>query len=126
MEQKQKQLEQRALEVDRGFEQMQRDGRELEEQAKQLDEWHNRLAGEAEQLAEQKKEQADQIRDVERRRAALEGQQAMLATCETGSADARGSCPARASSLAITTFSRKLVRRTSEVGWRKPNACGTR
>ena len=38
----------RALEIDRRFEQMQRDTRDLEDQAKQLDDWYTRLAADTE------------------------------------------------------------------------------
>jgi chromosome segregation ATPase len=83
LEQRKKQLDAQALEVDKKFEQLQRDSRELEEQATQLDEWHNRLAAETERLAVQKQEQDASGKQSEQRAAALEGQQAMLATLRT-------------------------------------------
>ena len=82
-DQRQKGLEQRALEVDKRFEQLQRDLRDLEEQAVQMDEWHNRLAGETEKLAQMKQEHEAAAAQVNERAAALEGQQAMLATLRT-------------------------------------------
>jgi hypothetical protein len=82
-EQRQKQLETRALEVDHRYEGLQRDLRDLEEQAVQMDEWHNRLAGETEKLAQMKQEHQGAAAQVEQRAAALEGQQAMLATLRT-------------------------------------------
>ncbi len=82
-EQRQKQLQAAALEVDHRYEQLQRDTRDLEEQAAQLDEWHNRLVGDTEGLAQRKKEQDERIAQLDQRAAALEGQQAMLATLRT-------------------------------------------
>jgi chromosome segregation ATPase len=82
-EQRQKQLETRALEVDKRYEGLQRDLRDLEEQAAQMDEWHNRLSGETEKLAQMKQEHEATAGQVEQRAAALEGQQAMLATLRT-------------------------------------------
>ncbi len=82
-DQRQKQLETRALEVDKRYEGLQRDLRDLEEQAVQMDEWHNRLAGETEKLAQMKQEHETAAANVEQRAAALEGQQAMLATLRT-------------------------------------------
>ena len=82
-DQRQKQLEERALEVDKRYEQLQRDLRDLEEQAVQMDEWHNRLSGETEKLAQMKQEHETAAAQVEQRAAALEGQQAMLATLRT-------------------------------------------
>jgi chromosome segregation ATPase len=83
LDQRKKQLDAQALEVDKRYEQLQRDSRELEEQATQLDEWHNRLAAETERLAAQKQEQDAAGKQAEQRAAALEGQQAMLATLRT-------------------------------------------
>jgi chromosome segregation ATPase len=83
LDQRKKQLESQALDVDKKFEQLQRDARELEEQATQLDEWHNRLAADTERLAVQKQEQDAAGKQAEQRAAALEGQQAMLATLRT-------------------------------------------
>lgn len=81
LDQRQKQLEARALEVDHRFEQLQRDSRELEEQARRLDEWHTKLQGDAERLAlESQHARSD---EVAQRAAALEGQQAVLATLRT-------------------------------------------
>jgi chromosome segregation ATPase len=82
-DQRQKQLETRALEVDHRYEGLQRDLRDLEEQAAQMDEWHNRLTGETEKLAQRKQEHEAVAAQVEQRAAALEGQQAMLATLRT-------------------------------------------
>jgi hypothetical protein len=82
-DQRQKQLETQALEVDKRYEGLQRDLRDLEEQAVQMDEWHNRLAGETEKLAQMKQEHEGTAAQVEQRAAALEGQQAMLATLRT-------------------------------------------
>jgi chromosome segregation ATPase len=82
-EQRHKQLQARALEVDRAFEQLQRDSRDLEQQARQLDDWHSRIATESEQLARQKREQEALTAHLEQRAAALEGQQAMLAALRT-------------------------------------------
>jgi hypothetical protein len=83
LEQRQRQLQMRALEIDRRFEQMQRDSRDLEDQAKQLDEWHARLAADTEKLMQQKKDQELTVVQIDQRAAALEGQQAMLATLRT-------------------------------------------
>jgi chromosome segregation ATPase len=83
LDQRKKQLDSNALDVDKRFEQLQRDSRELEEQATQLDEWHNRLTAETERLATQKQEQDVAGKQAEQRAAALEGQQAMLATLRT-------------------------------------------
>jgi hypothetical protein len=82
-EQRHKQLQARALEVDRAFEQMQRDSRDLEQQARQLDDWHGRVASEGEQQARQKREQESLTAHLEQRAAAIEGQQAMLAALRT-------------------------------------------
>ncbi len=83
IEQQRKQLQANALDVDRRFEQLQRDTRDLEEQAKQMDEWHQRLAGDTERLAKQKQEQDSAGLQIDQRAAAIEGQQAMLATLRT-------------------------------------------
>jgi hypothetical protein len=83
LEQRQKQLQTTALEVDRRYEQLQRDTRDLEEHAGQLDEWHNRLMSDTERLTEEKKEQEAVTAQLDQRAAALEGQQAMLATLRT-------------------------------------------
>ena len=83
LEQRQKQLQMRALEIDRRFEQMQRDSRDLEDQAKQLDEWHTRLAADTERLMQQKKDQDLSVSQIEQRAGVLEGQQAMLASLRT-------------------------------------------
>jgi hypothetical protein len=82
-EQRHKQLQARALEVDRAAERLQRDSRDLEQQARQLDEWHDRVAAEHEQLARQRQEQETQAARLDERAAALEGQQAMLAALRT-------------------------------------------
>lgn len=83
IEQRQKQLELRALETDRKFELMQREGRELLERGRQMEEWHARLTAEAERLEAQKGEQDAVASQVEQRSAALEGQQTMLTTLRT-------------------------------------------
>ena len=83
LELRQKQLQERALEVDRRSEQLQRDTRELEEQAAQLDDWRERLVGENETLATRKQEHEDTAKKMDQRAAALESQQAMLATLRT-------------------------------------------
>ncbi len=83
IEQRTKRLQAHALEVDRRYEQLQRDTRELEEQAGQLDAWHNRLVQEAERLAAEKKARDGVVAQLDQRAAALEGQQAMLATLRT-------------------------------------------
>jgi chromosome segregation ATPase len=80
LDSRQKKLQQTALEVDHRFEQIQRDSRELEDQARLLDDWHARLASEAEALAAQKREQQESVAQAEQRAAALDSQQAMLAT----------------------------------------------
>ncbi len=83
LEQRQKQLETRALEVDKRYEQLQRDLRNLEEQAVQMDEFHEKQSVEMEKLAKQKEAYEAAAAQVEQRAAALEGQQAMLATLRT-------------------------------------------
>ena len=83
LEQRQKQLETRALEVDKRYEQLQRDLRDLEEQAVQMDEFHEKQSVEMEKLARQKESYEAAAAQVEQRAAALEGQQAMLATLRT-------------------------------------------
>ena len=83
LEQRQKQLQAGALEVDRRYEQLQRDSRDLEEQAAQLDEWHNRLMSDRKSWRSRKKSKEDKIAQLDQRAAALEGQQAMLATLRT-------------------------------------------
>jgi hypothetical protein len=83
LEQRQKQLRASALDVDHRYEQLQRDTRDLEEQAAQLDEWHNRLMADTENLAQHKKEHEAVVSQLDQRAAALEGQQAMLATLRT-------------------------------------------
>jgi chromosome segregation ATPase len=83
LEQRQKQLEARALEVDKRYEQLQRDLRDLEEQAVQMDECQAKQAAEVEKLAQQKEAHDAAAAQVEQRAAALEGQQAMLATLRT-------------------------------------------
>ncbi|HVS36917.1 MAG TPA: hypothetical protein VMS17_15260 [Gemmataceae bacterium] len=83
LEQRQKQLEARALEVDKRYEQLQRDLRDLEEQAVQMDEFHEKQSQEMEKLAKQKESYETAAAQVEQRAAALEGQQAMLATLRT-------------------------------------------
>lgn len=79
-EQRGKLLEQRALEIDHKFEQLQRDSRDLEEQAAQLDDWHQRMAAENEVLVASRAEQEQLTGQLEQRAAALESQQTMLAT----------------------------------------------
>jgi chromosome segregation ATPase len=83
LEQRRKRLEQHAKEVDLRYEQLQRDTRELEEQAVQMDEWHNRLADGAARLEKAKGEHDAAAGQLGQRAAALEGQQAMLATLRT-------------------------------------------
>ncbi len=83
LEQRQKQLETRALEVDKRYEQLQRDLRNLEEQAVQMDEFHEKQSLEMDKLAKQKESYEAAAAQVEQRAAALEGQQAMLATLRT-------------------------------------------
>ncbi len=83
LEQRQKQLETRALEVDKRYEQLQRDLRDLEEQAVQMDDFHEKQSQEMEKLAKQKEAYEAAAAQVEQRAAALEGQQAMLATLRT-------------------------------------------
>jgi chromosome segregation ATPase len=83
LEQRQKQLQQRALEVDRRSEQLQRATRDLEEQARQLDEAHARLAADTEDLARRLAEQDAAGAELAQRAAAVEGQQAMLASLRT-------------------------------------------
>ncbi len=83
LEQRQKQLETRALEVDKRYEQLQRDLRDLEEQAVQMDDFHEKQSLEMEKLAKQKESYEAAAAQVEQRAAALEGQQAMLATLRT-------------------------------------------
>jgi chromosome segregation ATPase len=83
LEQRQKELEARALEVDRCQEQLTRDSRDLEEQGQQLEEWHKKLCDEAERIAKQAGEIDGRTADLTQRAAAIEGQQAMLATLRT-------------------------------------------
>jgi len=83
VEQRQQQLQARAREVDQRSEQLQRTSREIEGQAKELDEWHDKLRREAEQLTRQKTEQEAANSQLAQRAAALEGQQAMLASLRT-------------------------------------------
>jgi chromosome segregation ATPase len=83
LDERQKQLQARALEIDQRVEQMQRDSRDLEEQVVQLDQWHAKLCAQAEELNKQKAEEAEVTSRVAQRSAALEGQQAMLASLRT-------------------------------------------
>jgi chromosome segregation ATPase len=83
LDQRQQQLQERAREVDQRFEQLQRSGRELEEHATELDQWHDKLRREAEQLTRHKAEQEAANSQLAQRAAALEGQQAMLASLRT-------------------------------------------
>ena len=72
-----------ALEIDKRFEQLQRETRELEEQAAQVDDWHTRHTAGSDLLAAQKQEQESVHSQLDQRAAALETQQAMLATLRT-------------------------------------------
>jgi hypothetical protein len=83
LEEREKRLRQHALEVDKRFEQLQRDTRELEGQATELDAWQAKLKADTEQLAARKAEQDAAAAQLAQRSAALEGQQAMLASLRT-------------------------------------------
>lgn len=80
LEQRQEQLRARALEIDERHEELQRTSLELEEQARQLDEWHGKLADQAGEIARRKQEGDAAGSQIAQRLAAVEGQQAMLAT----------------------------------------------
>jgi chromosome segregation ATPase len=83
VEVKLKRLQQHALQVDHRYEQLQRDSRDLEEQAVGLDDWRQRVTADEAELARRKQAQeTEEIAQAERA-AALESQQAMLATLRT-------------------------------------------
>ena len=63
--------------------QLQQDSRDMEESVAQLDEWQTKLAAEAERLSAEKAAQDAAAAQVAQRAAALEGQQATLATMRT-------------------------------------------
>jgi chromosome segregation ATPase len=83
LEEREKRLRGHALEVDKRFEQLQRDTRELEGQATELDAWQAKLTVDSEQAAARKAEQDAAAVRLVQRSAALEGQQAMLAALRT-------------------------------------------
>lgn len=83
LEARQQQLDQRTAEAERRFEQLQHDSRDLEEQAAQMDQWHGRLTVDQQAFEARRQEQAATISQLEQRAAAMEGQQAMLASLRT-------------------------------------------
>jgi DNA repair exonuclease SbcCD ATPase subunit len=83
LEEREKRLRGHALEVDKRYEQLQRDTRELEGQATELDAWQSKLNADMEQVAARKAEQDAAAAQLVQRSAALEGQQAMLASLRT-------------------------------------------
>lgn len=83
LEQRQRQMQRNALDVDRRYEVLQRDIREVEEQASQLEEWHRTIKAEQDGFARQREELEAGRAEVAARAAALEGQQAMLASLRT-------------------------------------------
>jgi chromosome segregation ATPase len=83
LEQRQQQLQERERDIDERFQHLQQTSLELEEHARQLDETQETLRREREELAQQEKEHAITVAQLGQRTAALEGQQAMLATLRT-------------------------------------------
>ncbi len=83
LDQREKDLQDRVREIDTGREQLQKDSKEIEDQARQLDEWHAKLAADAEAVTKKRDEQEAAAAQVNQRAAAVEGQQAMLATLRT-------------------------------------------
>ncbi len=83
LEQRQRQVQRTALEIDRRYETLQRDTRELEEQAGRLDEWQSGIDQQREEIEQQRRDLDAGRAEVAARAAALEGQQAMLAGLRT-------------------------------------------
>jgi chromosome segregation ATPase len=83
IDQQKRQAEARAAELEQNYEQLRRDGRDLEEHARQLDAWHERLTAEVAGLELKKQEQESARAELAQRTAAVEGQQAMLASLRT-------------------------------------------
>jgi chromosome segregation ATPase len=83
LEAREKDAQARTEELDRGFDQLRQNVLELEEQARQMDEWHTKLAADAEAFTKKKNEHDTATAQLHQRAAALEGQQAMLATLRT-------------------------------------------